>query len=85
MSEYTKGNHPVKHLILNTFAESAAKLSYVQQKYKQSYIETIYGADMLGEDVYSLPAPAKVTDNELKALQNAFVRLIGEKLNEETK
>ncbi len=85
VSEYTKGNHPIKHLILNTFAESAAKLSYVQQKYKQSYIETIYGADMLGEDVYSLPDPAKVTDNESKALQNAFVRLIGEKLNEETK
>ena len=40
---------------------------------------------MLGEDVYSLPDPAKVTDNESKALQNAFVRLIGEKLNEETK
>ena len=83
-SEFTYGFNPVKHHILQSFAEKSLEDDHVYSTYEASYVETIYAPtiDAFGNVypnyilIYSLPDPKVVTQEQGDALTYAFVNFI---------
>lgn len=85
VTEYTRGNGPVKHMLLHHFAKEAAGRDEIKKIYNDSYIgtEIIGGVDSPIIEIYSLNEPSIVTETESNALKYVFEQLIWDGLNEE--
>lgn len=85
VTEYTRGNGPVKHMILHHFAKEAADREDIQKIYHDSYVgsEVMGGVDSPIIEIYALNEPSIVTETESEALKYAFEHLIWDGLNEE--